>query len=286
LGKSESSDGEPGPKLIEMGWRMGSLMPPLVRGIVRSSATPPANGEFHGRSQDGSPPHVLTYEFSGPPGSFLVVSSQTCDIARAVNLEPVVEAMRVQVVTKKSVLDEMRRSERRFVLDADRGFVASAPIKTYVDKAFLLEITPIDGCKDEETRRSFATWLAMRSLRAAHPDEFVSHIRRPLLEKLKDLRLARDVRMVSVDACRLRVFPPDTDDSPPPYEVELYFVLPDSAMVGTEDAARILSDIASVVTELRSALDGRFFSVFSWHANPLNEMTAQDFIDTDEIQTE
>jgi len=194
--------------------------------------------------------------------------------------------MRVQIVSNHKALEEMSRSKRRFVLDSERGLVVASTIRTQIAKEVLLELTPQPGCKDEDTRRDFAAWLGMRYTRAVHPDAYVEAIRRPLVAKLAELRKAGDHRMLGVDQCRLRVFPPDNENVPPPYEVELYFVMPDAAMEGTDLAARIRSDISEIAPMLRDTLDKTKVKYFEFWTNPLNEMTAQDFLDTDDIPSD
>jgi len=286
LAISASNEVKPlGKRLVEMGWRMGVVVPPLLRGVA--GPLPEAGettGEFYGKLQEGSPLHGFTFGFTGKPGTHLVICTQTCDIAS--DNEPVVEAMLVQSVTNPVAFARMRQSSRRFVLDADRGLLAISQVKTFIDKRLLLDLEPQPGCKDQDTQRAFARWVGGRYARGAYPDAFVEGVRRPMFAKLVELRAAGDARMTSLDACRLRAFPPGDELAPPPYDVDLFFVMPDDATEGTSRAAAIRADIASLAPILQGSLDPVVVSHFSWDAQPLDEMSAADFLDTDDLPFE
>lgn len=261
---------------------MGVLLPPLLRGVVRP--LPEASetiGDFHSKLQKGSPTHGFTYDFTGKVGTHLVICTQTCDIAS--EDEPIVEAMLVQEIKDPAVFNRLRKSSRRFVLDEDRGLMAVSQVKTFIDKRFLLNLKPEPGCKDQDIQRAFARWVGMRYSRGAHPDDYVEGVRRPLLAKFAELRAAGDPRMGSLDACQLRVFPPEDELAPPPYDVELFFVMPDEALEGSPRAAAIRSDLASLAPIMQGSLDPVAVSYFSWDAQPLSQMSAADLLDTDDL---
>lgn len=54
-------------------------------------------------------------------------------------------------------------------------------------------------------------------------------------------------------------------------------------MEGTTRAAAIRSDLASLAPILQGNLDPVVVTYFSWAAQPLNQMSAIDFLDTDEL---
>jgi hypothetical protein len=280
LDLSESSEQlSLGKRLIAKGWRMGVLAPPLLRGIVGPLSGESAQSAVVKR-QKGSPEHVLSFEYTGKEGTNLVICTQTCDIAS--DNESVVEAMLVQRIDNANALAKMRLSVRRFVIDEDRRLIASSAVKTLIAKDLLLALEPERGCKDSKTTRDFAAWLGMRYTRGAHPDEYVENVRRPILAKLAELRAARDPRMTSFDHCKVRLFPPDID-ARPPYEVELYFVLPDEAADDAQRAAAIRADLAALAPLLEASVMQGSASTFSWAAEPLRSMSAEDFLSTDDL---
>lgn len=276
-----------GQLLVDRGWKQGVLLPALTYAVVcdpgaRASEAPYGSSVALPQRQD-VPRHELAVSYTGKASTQLVIVSQTCDISADPSHEWLVEAMMVQVVRNERTLAEARASARRFVLDESRDLVVDARVRTSIDKAYLATLSPSSGAPDVRTERAFARWLARRAMRAAHPDDFVNRVLRPIKDYLKELRRQDGAQAARIDALRPRVFAPYCEAQT--YDCELLFVLPTTADVGTEERRDLESAIAGIASELRRIL-GTVCSSLTWTAVRLEELSAADYLDTDEIPTE
>jgi hypothetical protein len=276
-----------GKLLIAQGWKQGSLLPALTYGAVCDpddrATQAPYGSSVALPPRDDVPRHQLSVSFTGKLQSQLVVVSQTCDVGADPKVEWFAEAMAVQIIRDERTLAEARSSVRRFVLDEARGLVVDARVRATIDKAYLATLAPLPGAPDTQNERAFARWLAQRSVRAAHPDDFVNRVLRPIRDHLRDLRKQRDPRAGKVDLTRPRIFGPNA--AAPAYAVELLFVLPTCAEEGTTERRDLTAAIASVVAELETAI-APACSRMSWLAVRLEELSAADYLDSDELPTD
>lgn len=205
----------------------------------------------------------------------LIVTTQTCDIAAAPDVEPLVFAMRAFMARDARVLAEARHSVRRFLLDPIRGLVvdAAAPIVT-IEKPVLLSLVPAPGTPNIDTERLFADWLARRSARPAFPDEFNSDVKDRIVASL--LGQISDVNFVFNELLGLRVVAPVTEH--PPYALNLIAILPPDAEPNSARANELALRVLGLFESLREVYVGTSVSSYQYAAKRLDELSARDYV--------
>ncbi len=276
-----------GRRLIDAGWDQGVLLPALswsvvfhredpITALARKSLKDPVAAHAAAMA-----PHVLG---SGTMSvtDRLVVASQACDIVKSLDVEPTVMAMRVFETTKERILKAAaRNSSYHFLLDPDRGLVVDARVLTLIEKPLLATLTPAPGAPDADMRRRFARWLARRYNRPALDDTIVKAVVAPILEHLRALQEAGDAVIDVLDELQeVRLVPPV---GPLPYAVRLLFVLPDRGGARREV---IIAELAALVGQMRDWFDPASARLDGWDAAELYEITAGDYMDTDELLLE
>jgi hypothetical protein len=191
--------------------------------------------------------------------------------------------MLVQTIRDERTLAEARASVRRFVLDESRGLIVDARVRALIDKAYLATQRPSPGAPNVQTERAFARWLAKRSMRAAHPDDFVNRVLRPIKDLLRELRRQDAALAAKIKMLQPRIFAPDTERSA--YDCELLFILPSTAIAGVEERRELEFAIAGIMPELQRVV-APACSTVTWTAVRLEELSAADYLDSDEIPTD
>jgi len=169
----------------------------------------------------------------------LVIASQDCDIVSAD--EPNVEAMLLRVKDKPSDRAYLsragRNSARLFVLDFERGYVADARHRMFVEKPSLANAERAPWVVDEVTRGEFALWLARRYERPAIPDDIHDALMRPISEEIDRLAQEEPATLAALDRAvrAVRVQLPSRPG--PPYALRLVLVLADGGLSSAEAAA-------------------------------------------------
>jgi hypothetical protein len=189
--------------LRETAWRQGSLLP---RGI----ATPPtlwahparqgvkaARSEIAVARRQGSEvtaPRIATRAFR--EDERLVVISQTCDILKAPEVLPQVEAALAITTATAEIIDEaLNLGSARFRLlqthASGEAVVLDYAWRTFLDKGFLLECEPdntiVDGY-DVADIKTLARWLGRRYARPVLGDADVRDIADPVRDRWAQLR--------------------------------------------------------------------------------------------------
>jgi len=167
-----------GQQLLARGWRQGSLL--AARAPVLASEFAP-----------GAPPERRDRPRNAGDG-FLVVASQTCDLARNPASDPEVECLRSFWTSKDRIIRPAAINSGRHFLLRERvgqagkeGLIADATARVLVTKESLLQFTPEQGCANAQTERRFRDWLGRRFSRVAIPTAHVEAVQRPVVEALK-----------------------------------------------------------------------------------------------------
>lgn len=181
--------------LVLAGWDQGALLPALPEFFVYSSDHPVskaarrdrARREMEGEELDGVHLHAV----AAPRGEeWVVIASQVCDLAKPVDHEPRVDALRAFETTNPELLRVAdQNSVKYFLLDPRRGLIADATFRVQLEKPVLALHRPMPGVPPEDLarRRRFARWLARRYDRPALPDDVVRAIGTPIRDLLKQL---------------------------------------------------------------------------------------------------
>src|SRR5439155_17767119 len=120
-----------GIRLIDQGWRQGSLLD--ARSLISASVESPS-------------PAAEYVAGLLRPEEYVVLASNDCDIAADPDHEPMVEGLRAYLTTNKTeIFNAGRNSIRRFLLrrrtradGTEEGLVADSTIKVPIDKSLLL----------------------------------------------------------------------------------------------------------------------------------------------------
>jgi hypothetical protein len=182
-----------GNELIIAGWRQGSIFrpgPAKIPFLVRE-----------GQSWDVAS-ELLTESHR------LVISSQSCDLARDAGREPFVEALRAHETNDKNILYAAKgRSTRYYLLrEPEQGLplIACASYRLLLEKRSLVGLTPeftITGSAAD----SFRVFLARRDARPALEDRLAHGVQRPIVDAVKRC-LKHDRLRVVLDGIREFMF--------------------------------------------------------------------------------
>jgi hypothetical protein len=211
---------------------------------------------------------------------FLVVVSQTCDLLKPPEKEPIVETFRAfWTRNQKLIRNAGRNSVRYFLLRArvvdgiDEGLIADGAMRVQLDKAALLQINPY-ACfdsADENTARRFRGWLGKRYQRRAIPDEHVAAIQRPIVNAIGKLS-ADDKIQVLLQGVNEILFLATGDSEP--YQVQLVILQDetDSKSMRPED------EFAELGGWLEDVLErgGRAILV-SWELRDYSQISVRDY---------
>lgn len=272
-----------------LGWRQGSLLPLLSFNFdfdesfpetPISQASIKAGTSTKVQPPNGVPPHGVA---SGLPSSktkdrWLIIISQTCDLAKPATAEPYALAAYAFLTSHDRIITAAQRdSTNQFALNIDSGLIVDCRTVVVIEKGFLRTLRPTDPGASEEQIRRFARWLGNRFSRPAHPDIFVGSVGHPIRDLFRELRDKNDDLAAVFSGLRqLRVNIPSDDK---PFDVSLYLVLDDKYT----DA--IPEDLEVRIAELCGRVEARVTNIsrFRWYALTLEQMSAKVWLDTDRL---
>lgn len=183
------SNGEPG-----TGWEQGSLLPdgvgvlPLQWVHPGHPATKIARGAVADAKRRGDTVRPFPVPGPGRQGDRMVVTTQTCDLAKPADQLPQVEVARVFLTESLRTIAQAQDfgSARYFRLD-DGADQAAAVLdygqRALLDKGFLTAVAPDNTLLLQTTpaqRKTLARWLGQRYSRPAIPDEDHATITGPI----------------------------------------------------------------------------------------------------------
>jgi hypothetical protein len=155
------------------------------------------------------------------PDAVPVIVAQECDIAQKPQIEPSVEAMPAYWTSDRALIHSAGRNSNRYFLlgrDGQRGFIADATRRLFIDKVSLVEQT---GVSYEEVlhtlreRQAFAFWLARRYERPAIDDRIVDLVQKPVVADLRATDADDDiwVALGKVKQVRFQAAGPEAPDA-------------------------------------------------------------------------
>lgn len=252
-----SSSDNIGDDLIAQGWKQGSLLPALAHLVLFDPDHPFAPAlKKQATFQPVTPPaETPRFAYCGlfpPPDYRQVLISQTCDIARPMNIEPMVVAARAQIVKAGPRLEEAKSSVRFFLLNESTGLVVDISYLTQIEKPLLLTLgSPEFGPTDEEVAREFRYWIGNRFSRPAFPQPFVDAVSGRIRDRMRELIRERspliEVRKYIIDV--RTVMPPAV----PPYDSEIVVLLTPTESDVEEQAFK--TGVAALFGELMKGID-------------------------------
>ncbi|HEU5374430.1 MAG TPA: hypothetical protein VFV38_03240 [Ktedonobacteraceae bacterium] len=222
-----------GIKLIQQGWMQGSLLrselaPKLytVQTLVSQEMT--ENIEI-------SAPLISnqwkTKEVTLDENDLLVIVSQVCDIQKAPDKEPYVEAVRAYWTNERDIIHQAKRNsiyyfplrERNVSNNRKEALIVDLRHRLLIEKESLSKCQP-ESYFDEEntvTPRRFRQWLGRRYLRQALENELVIAIQQPVVNGIRKLS-SGDPLHDTLDSLReIRFF---LLNETAPYQIEMLFL--------------------------------------------------------------
>lgn len=280
-----------GEQLVAAGWQQGALLPPVESSIyfhldkpltkIARDAQPILASEVKQQQTEKKPAHFHHAVASGrsrKQADRLVVITQTCDINKSPDVEPVVWAIRA-FFTKNS--DMLKRaggnSKRQFLLDESRGLVAEMTNLVAIEKPVLADFDPEQGALDEATRRRFSHWIADRFERVPQPEQVVRAVIRHILDNLRQaendnapdvevLQHIREVRFAKLEG-------------DPPYNVQLVFMATQPGLSSGEYSA-----LSRLVVKMREWLAaGGEAKLDAWDVATPADISLEDYLNTDKL---
>lgn len=271
--------------LRSVGWQQGDLLP-AVSWSVNYLPTNPVTElsrafglSMHSGTSTGSPIHAVA---TGVPDQthYFVIASQTCDVIKSIEQEPVVFVMGAVVMDDPKILAEANsNSVRFFLLDPARNLVVDATVMAVIEKPLLSTLERKQGAPDDTVQRAFGRWLARRFGRPPLPDPVENHVVRPIGQRIRKTRgtngnLGKALRKVREIRFR-RLF------GDPPYKVTLLFV------VDAEHRDEVSGPLAEFIRKMNDSLakDGKAHIV-EWIPTDLFSISAGNMAQTDVIYLE
>ena len=209
----------------------------------------------------------------------VVVLTQTCDIVRSASRRPYLEVSPLISVTETFV-NEVRRLQRpafayvpamaqcQLVADLDRVMT--------VEKSLAAKWQRVQGWTTDEEGRAFAEALARKCSRMAFPNDFVASIQnlQQRLYKKHSKQHAEGAHLRALREIRVRAAPHWNDDH---VNLGFWFIKEDEPVGVTAEWARWIESWVRLFDQ-----SGRFVVEFAL-ACRLEDMTAQDYVDSDRL---
>jgi hypothetical protein len=127
----------------------------------------------------------------------LVIVSQACDIQKAPDKEPYVEAVRAYWTRDRNIIHQARRNaayyfplkERDISINAREALIVDIRHRLLIEKTALCRCQPVSyfDREDTGTPRRFRQWLGRRYLRQALANELVIAIQQPVVNAIRKL---------------------------------------------------------------------------------------------------
>lgn len=222
-----------GVQLIQQGWMQGSLL--------RSEAAPKvytvqtlARQEVTGNIDiNVSLPsnQWQTKEVTFDKNDLLVIISQACDIQKAPDKEPYVEAVRAYWTSERDIIHQAQRNsvyyfplkERTLSHKRKEALIVDLRQRLLIEKESLLRCQPESSFDEANavTPRRFRQWLGRRYLRQALENDLVIAIQQPVVNAIRKLPPG-DPLHDTLDSLReIRFF---LLNETAPYQIEMLFL--------------------------------------------------------------
>lgn len=225
--------------LVDSGWIQGA--------IIQSPITDYA---FAGIDESQADYELAIRCGPTPSKGIFVVVSQTCDIAAALDREPIVEAFPCSIERNPTTRASYRNSFRWFEIDRQSGLVAHAMYRVCFDKRALLQLPPSPWPDTSERLKLFSRWIGRRASRSAIENPVVKNFVAPLKKTLDRMQKHDAGAYLAFNASvqEIRIRPPSENEAP--FTVNMLLVIDSSGISGDGDDA-----IEKVLAGLRSRLE-------------------------------
>lgn len=258
------------------GWQQGDCLLGEHGFLARFSLERPLTEESRLASEQGVDISEALF-----PG--FVILSQTCDVVRAMIDRPYLEVAALRLVDPKE-LEQIRKGRKpRFAFLPgleDRSLVADLDLVNTVEKAVLLAVPPVRGCRSDDEIRHFAANLGRKRTRFAFPDavtdmlgSWVSRLKKKHESSNEEGQVARWIREL-----RLAASP---DWSADPIRLHFWILLDDKAPDGA--VSRIDAQFAKWVDAFERPAN---VEDISWQVASLDTMSAREFLQSDPLDLE
>lgn len=148
------------------GWQQGDCCVGEHWFLVRFAPANPLTEESKASAEQGGEVSEAAY-----PG--FVILSQTCDVVRSMDDRPYLEIAALRLVEPDELEQIKKERKPRFAFIPgleELLLVADLDLVNTVEKAMLLGISPVRGCRTDDEIRQFAICLGRKRNRFAFPD--------------------------------------------------------------------------------------------------------------------
>ncbi len=272
-----------GIELIQQGWIQGSLLHHTSAPKKYAVQALVEQDEIENIKANGSSPshQWKMRQVELDENDLLVIVSQTCDIQKAPDKEPYIEAIRAYWTGDRDIIHQAKRNsvyyfpvKERITSDAlKETLIVDLRPRLLIEKEALLKYQPESFFDSENSSisRRFRQWLGRRYLRQALANELVTAIQQPVVNAIRRLRLTDPLQDTLDNLREIRFF---LLNETAPYEIEMLFLSDkdsETPPVTDEEAAR-LGDWMDRV--LRSG--GNVVS-YTWHMYSTQEISVDDY---------
>jgi hypothetical protein len=272
-----------GIKLIQQGWIQGSLLHSasspkryMVQRLV-------GRGEGETIEADATLPsnQWKMKEVVFDENDLLVIISQVCDIQKAPDKEPYIEAACAYWTNDRNILHQAKRNsvyyfplkERISANNRKEALIVDQRHRLLIEKEALLECHPLSYFDSENAAilRRFRQWLGRRYLRQALANELVVAIQQPVVNGIRRLSSHDPLQDILDNLREIRFL---LLNETAPYEIEMLFLFDEDSenpSLTNEEAARLANWMDMVLKS-----EGNVAS-YTWHMYSTQEISVYDF---------
>ena len=272
-----------GIELVQRGWSQGSFLANRSAPKVYTIQTLIEQEERENIEVSVSPSSQQwkLQQVTLDENDLLVIVSQACDIQKASDKEPYVEAVRAYWTSDRDIIHQSKRNsvyyfpiKERTTSDQIREMlIVDLRARLLIKKEALLRCCPISyfNSDDAAIARHFRQWLGRRYLRQALANEIVMAVQQPVVKAIRQLP-AKDPLHNTLDNLReIRFF---LLNDAAPYEIEMLFLFDgdsENSPLTDEEAARLANWID------RALKHGGRVASFTWHMYSTQEISVHDY---------
>ena len=276
-----------GIELIQRGWGQGSLL--------QSSSIPKAYPVLKLVEQEEVESTIVgvpqrfnqwkTIEITLDEKDQLVVISQVCDIQKAPDKEPHVEAAQAFWTSDRNIIHQAKRNsvyyfpitERTTSSNGKEALIIDLRRRLLIDKEALLQCDPVCFFDGENTAipRRFRWWLGRRYHRQALSNELVTAIQQPVVEAIRRLK-PTDPLQDTLDNLREIRFVLVNETAP--YQVGMLFLYD----VDSQTPPPTYEEAANLGDWMDTVLKRKVMS-YTWNMGSTDEISLRDYENTYEL---
>ncbi|HYU75566.1 MAG TPA: hypothetical protein VEL31_23090 [Ktedonobacteraceae bacterium] len=272
-----------GIELIQQGWMQGSFLHNTSAPKVYTVQALLEREEVeHIKSGMSLPSNQWTMkEVVLDENDLLVIVSQACDIQKAPDKEPYVEAVRAYWTSDRNTIHQAKRNsvyyfpikERTTSNNGKEALIVDLRPRLLIEKEALLRCHPISYFDSENTvtPRRFRQWLGRRYLRQALANELVTSIQQPVVNAIRRLSAKDPLHNIFDNLREIRFL---LLNETVPYQIEMLFLFDgdsENPPLTDEEAARLANWMDIVLKS-----EGNISS-YTWHMYSTQEISVYDY---------